>query len=445
MKSTASQSSVDLSSPAGATTSRLWICILVLAAAFYMVDHRYYAAQHFALERSADADRTDLDDQISSGGSRDRQLGFLVVGLLGCWLLALKAPYTLGIYQWLGVLMIAFLAICFVSVAWSDDPALTAKRQVIILMCFLAVLGVCKQLSARDLCVMVLAVAVIYLLLGVSVELRLGTFLPFSAGYRFAGTLHPNTQGLNCACICIAAWCLLRGKPRRRLTLLLLFGVGLAFLLLTKSRTCFGALTVALFAHWVISTTAWTRALAATWLPACAAAVLLVVVLLDDDPGAALSQLALLGRQENVASLSGRIPVWLDVLTYIEDRPLFGYGYGSFWNAERVYAFKVAHDWEIPHAHSSYLEMALNLGIVGMALLLLAVSFGAWRAAGHYARTRDFGYGFVFALLTMGLVHSFVDAGFVKPSFLALSCVSGLGMLAFRPAEQASREISDIQ
>jgi len=70
-----------------------------------------------------------------------------------------------------------------------------------------------------------------------------------------------------------------------------------------------------------------------------------------------------LGRD---TTLTGRTQVWADILPARAQRPLFGYGLGSFWTDERR-AF-----YDIPTAHNGYLDVLLELGETGLAI------YGIW-------------------------------------------------------------------
>jgi exopolysaccharide production protein ExoQ len=81
----------------------------------------------------------------------------------------------------------------------------------------------------------------------------------------------------------------------------------------------------------------------------------------------------LMGRD---ATLTDRIPLWQGVWTAINDRPWLGFGYGQFWNETHGTAISYVRAfllWDSPHAHNGILELALNLGLIGV--LLFAISF----------------------------------------------------------------------
>jgi exopolysaccharide production protein ExoQ len=77
-----------------------------------------------------------------------------------------------------------------------------------------------------------------------------------------------------------------------------------------------------------------------------------------------------LGRS---SSLSGRIPLWQLVWGEITQRPVLGYGFTAFWTSwegQRV-SQTVAWDVAVPHAHNSFLEVWLGLGIIGLVMMLI--------------------------------------------------------------------------
>jgi O-antigen ligase len=73
------------------------------------------------------------------------------------------------------------------------------------------------------------------------------------------------------------------------------------------------------------------------------------------------------------SSLTGRTFIWEGVWQIIAGRPLLGHGYSAFWleNSRNVRALAELVAWDVPNAHSGYLEVLLQLGWVGMALVSL--------------------------------------------------------------------------
>ncbi|MBL8546171.1 MAG: O-antigen ligase family protein [Hyphomonadaceae bacterium] len=72
-------------------------------------------------------------------------------------------------------------------------------------------------------------------------------------------------------------------------------------------------------------------------------------------------------------TLTGRTDIWEASARFVEAKPWLGYGYYAFWIPENGPAFWVrqAVAWQVASAHSSWLELALGLGRVGVALFAL--------------------------------------------------------------------------
>ena len=69
-----------------------------------------------------------------------------------------------------------------------------------------------------------------------------------------------------------------------------------------------------------------------------------------------------LGRN---ATMTGRTDIWAGLVEEIEERPIVGYGFGTFWSPE-MYAKHL----EVNEAHQGYLDILLGLGAVGLAFSL---------------------------------------------------------------------------
>jgi exopolysaccharide production protein ExoQ len=81
-------------------------------------------------------------------------------------------------------------------------------------------------------------------------------------------------------------------------------------------------------------------------------------------------------------TLTGRTQIWKAVSISIAKQPIQGYGYEGFWHGIEGESANVvmAAGWVVPHAHNGFLEALVNLGILGLGLVLIAL-FQAFRNA----------------------------------------------------------------
>jgi O-antigen ligase len=232
----------------------------------------------------------------------------------------------------------------------------------------------------------------------------------------------------------LSALCLARHSVWWKRLWLAAFLIGSVMLALTRSRTGMISCGAGALLLWSMDLSRARRMLLFGTLGLAGVFILLLAVASQGSPAELITDAIRLGREqeaEEVTSLTGRIPIWAALVGNIVKRPIFGHGYGGFWTEERVIQFSYLRNWEFDHAHSIYLEAALNVGVVGLclgAVLFVAALRGAWSA---YRRTHDVGFQFAFALLATAAIDGLLDTIYIRPGLgmlLALACV---GMLVF--------------
>ncbi len=149
--------------------------------------------------------------------------------------------------------------------------------------------------------------------------------------------------------------------------------------------------------------------------------------------------LSLLSRSD---SLSGRAQIWGAVTASILRQPIGGYGFDAFWSllhdeASRVFA---ATGWVVTSAHNGFLNVTLELGLVGF-VLVAATFVQAFRhasAAFHPRRSAyvDWCTGIVFLTLVYNLDERTLMATQYLPWILYVVACTGLANAA-RSREQS--------
>lgn len=400
------------------------ICLTLFLAVFTGV---VFLSEHEFSISEVDSFVQDIEVQESwsDGGNKFRQIAFLGCAMIG--MLSLLFGRT-GRFRFnLPVILIGFYILwAGASAQWSIDSGTTMRRFAVVLCCVIGCFGFSRFLRVQDVVLAALLVSLAYLMLGVAVELSFGSFRPHVGGYRFAGTMHPNIQAANLAMGAIAAWVMARISPRASLIYYGIFGILFLFLISTKCRSATGAVPVALGAIWLASQP--TRnvlvgILAGFWL---VASVGLICMVSGFDPIGEYQEILLMGRgEETGSSLTGRIPLWHDLSTYVSRKPLQGYGFGAFWTPRHINDIAVSQEWVISEAHSSYLDTTLQLGIIGAVLMTVIIVCTLLYSASVFRVTQEPAYlylvGGVFFCLLRGLTESGLTGSSPISAFLFLA------------------------
>jgi exopolysaccharide production protein ExoQ len=73
-------------------------------------------------------------------------------------------------------------------------------------------------------------------------------------------------------------------------------------------------------------------------------------------------------------TLTGRTYIWETAFSRLMERPFFGFGYSAFWAPKSRYALEASRalsDWVPPHGHNGFVDLALDVGLIGLSLFLI--------------------------------------------------------------------------
>ncbi len=118
--------------------------------------------------------------------------------------------------------------------------------------------------------------------------------------------------------------------------------------------------------------------------------------------------------------LTGRSTIWLAVRDMIGEHPLLGYGQGAFWRGLDGPSAVV---WErsgvlAAHAHNGFLDLALNVGVLGVALFALTAVLAVRRAVLAYLRSGGLAALWPLAFLAFLLLYNVTESTLVVPNSL---------------------------
>ena len=391
-----------------------WIPLITLCGCYYLLGNEWDRPLEY--EELFIPDAGELESQAEAGRNIWR-VAFLGIGCVGAGLLLWPAGPAIRPRRPLAWCMLATVGWCTASLLWSDVPDITVRRLVTLYCVFLGAVGFARYYSPMTIPVLGVVHTSLVLVVSLLSEMTHGTLSPLDAEYRFAGTLHPNAQAINCTVLALGAAILLRVSARRHRgwwwSLLI---TSLVFLLMTRSRTALGGCLLAFLAMWWLEASARFK-LASVVMGAALAGGIAIAMLMSDwtDPDDWM-QLALLGRRDDQReTLSGRIPIWEFGWRDLQERPLTGYGFNSYWTDEKLLDAHQELEWALAHVHNAYLETMLSIGAIGLTLVLLSIGLGIRNTAELRRRTGNVGYSFVFSLAVFGIVNGFFESQMLVP------------------------------
>lgn len=430
------------------TAQVIWKVLLQVAVAaslvaiFSVIEHDPIFADA-KIDGVHEADiRDEYIDQLK-GGNAFRQAGLIAFGLMGAGFLVATRKQPWNINWAVATPLLLLLAWTALSACWSGQLLVTGKRLVVLGCIVVGSAGFSRYLGPRGLLLNALITLLAFILGSLAIDVALGG-RPWEGGdYRFGGTLHPNAQANYCGVMCLAAVCLPVGFGKRWITrAIFLFGVGL--ILLTQSRTGLGSLLVALLMVWVIRLPELLKWAGAAVVVGMMAAIFIAWNSVGDGLRNQTVDTVLLGRTDQAKSLTGRVPLWEELIDYADDRPITGYGYEGFWSARRIASIMKSQNWTMQNAHNSYLEVLLQLGIVGLVLAVWFLIASLVSLNNAYRITRSPGFAFAFGLVVYGMANSTLESLFVRIRYAPVLALTGVLIvtLSFPRSEEGDDEES---
>ncbi len=393
------------------------LLIVLLAPVFFFINQELdYSYEGSVIEHADNyEEKIDFEARADEGNlPRRAALASLgVVSLLG-WLF-IDRRRRIALNEPLVWALLAFAVWSSASVLWSIDASLTIRKLIGFgIFCFGAlVLAGCFPMDIVPVCVLWLAG--LYAAVGLAVEVLSGAFQPWVAGYRFAGTMHPNMQGANCALMLFAAVALAGCPERRRGMYQAIAALAFVLLVLTGSRTSFISALVALAVLFFLQSSDRRKAVVYLLGVLCLFGILFLFI--GEDLITRVKEGIFLGRDtEEVATFTGRTSIWDKSLHYIGMRPLEGYGFNSFWVPLHIRDFTQALGWNIPDVHSAYIDVVLNIGLVGLACFLAILLIGIRRAFAVYFSARDMEHRFLLMTMIFFPSSGLMESGLVEMS-----------------------------
>ena len=318
-------------------------------------------------------------------------------------------------------LLAAFLAFCFVSILWSDFPLVSFKRWIKILGHPIMTLVLFTEPDPEEALIRLMKRCA-YVLIPVSI-LFIKYFSEWGRGFDpWTGQAHDtgittNKNDLGCDCLILGFfffWCFLKTwnlekSAARRNELLLCAGfLGMTLWLLkaAQSSTSLVSLCIATAMVLFLGLRFVNRRLIGFYI----VTGILVCGFAEGVFGIFNHALQILGKDP---TLTDRTLLWHEVLK-VPINPVFGAGFESFWLGDRLKKLWDIYWWHPIQAHNGYLETYLNLGLVGLALMI-GLIISTFRKG-----SRMLLHNFEFARFRLGFLAAFVLYNWTEAAFKAL-------------------------
>jgi O-antigen ligase len=413
-----------------------WLVFVFLAVVFLFVYHDWsYAKSGIG---NYDAAEETIVSAVAEG-SVPRRMALISLAIFAMFTLTRhRADVQLRIQGYLGWILVASAAWTFLSPIWAEDKALTVTRVTVFGILCMAALAMVSRFSLREIVLWTFFSSGLYLVIGVFAEILFGTFRPLASGYRFAGTLHPNLQGINCALFLLSGIAAADMEKSGQVIFRICALVGFFFLVLSASRTSFAVVLLALAAYaWVMYSRRAKMAMAyALSIVFCVLALVFGNSFLPN-----LKSAVMLGRDDStIGSFNGRTGIWDEIGKYVQKRPIAGYGYAGFWTPNHISEISEEEKWGIPNSHSAYLDNLLALGVVGLVAYGVSLFAGIKQAFRFQRRYHNSVYAFCGALLLFCAMDSFLESAPIEPSLLMLAGMVVLAQMAFVRPDPPCRE-----
>jgi len=389
-------------------------------------------------------------------GSISRQIAMPMLFCIGLYMLR-RLPKRGNFRGRLMVLALIYLGWAVLSIAWSADPSITGKRLVVFAIDAFLAFVIARTYSEMEMALLGFCATASVALIALYVEtVKLAELAPFDPDYRFMGVTTANYMAMSLVVCVLCALTLLEHKRRWAVWLIPSTLLALTLLALTRSRvsTIIVILMLAIMLNKIARDFFAPHVRAMVVIGALAVVVPAIIYFAGKSGSNAARVAFMMGRNdtENTSNLSNRAPLWSELMESVQRNPWLGVGYDAFWTPARVEAISADQGWAVPHAHNTYLDQALSLGVFGAALyaaMVWSAAIIAWR---RYRADKSAENLFAAVMLTWlaleGLAES-VPLDPYLPTLLAYACVAKMCMAPLsepvsaeypEPAAEAQRE-----
>jgi len=337
----------------------------------FFAPETYFAAQDFSLQTA----RQPVETGFLFG-----RLAFFVLLI---WLVYqyMRSPRVMIKALLRSVIPIVFVLWMIVSSLWTIDPSASFNRSLRILILVFFAVYLIERYNIDDLLKIFTKTGAIAIIASVGAVIALPVYAYSGLnGYEGAwrgATMHKNSLGALMTMLFIFGYySILTLKTGRNLSIFVLFG-SLMLTIMSQSAT---SIFVILFICSLIFVFGILTAFKTQSEKLFLVVIFTIVIGASYSADIKIDQfIFFLGRD---LTFTGRTEIWESVGAVIVERPILGYGY-AFWGIDGLSRDGIWADlgWAAPSAHNTFMDIHLQLGLVGVAIAVCFFAILLWRSA----------------------------------------------------------------
>ena len=313
--------------------------------------------------------------------------------------------------------ILIFYAYVLLSIAWSDSPGISFRRYIrlcgALIMAFIVVSEKDQHGGFEHVFRRYAAICLALSFFYIRTDRSIGYVIGVHGDHFMAGILgHKNDLGTLCMFSFIFfLWRAMRAWPAVSYFdgLLILINI----YLLVRAQ-CTTALVLAIFGTALMIG---LKIVKGGFRKSVVSIMILVIItlpifLLAMNSASAMipgSFFEITGRD---ATLSGRIPMWRDLINLGRDDLILGSGYEAYWirHYREIWAM-----WSfLPiNAHNGFVEVLLNLGVLGLAIMISVITRALGLAGSEDQLSRPYGRWYLIVLIML-VINNITEASLAK-------------------------------
>ena len=313
-------------------------------------------------------------------------------------------------------ILILFLMVPLLSVAWSVSPDATIRRGIALLgSSFFAIYLAFALPPERTLRILTTAYAVT-----AAASIAMVVVMPNYGTHQFgeyAGLwrgMFANKNQLGAASAMGTILLILCPKYslNERILGWLFLALGLLLLVMSESRTAWVAMAAVAL---IVVPVRW---ISGRGLKTKFQAMIFAVLTIATAAGIIQFSGQILTFMGKDATLTGRTGVWEVAVERAMERPMLGYGFRAYWTPENKRRLKPTEDWSdgIGHAHNTYIDLLVELGFLGVISFFFILCMLTLRIVRRLASKNDVLNLWAVACIVFILVRGFAESTILQHS-----------------------------